>query len=249
MLALLVVCAVLLPAAAEQTPRGPIAIRSDLEFTEHNGVVSGRGLPGDPYVIEGWCIDANGDNYGILVHNTSRSFVIRNVSIRGARLAGVRLSLVRDGRVHSTDISGCATGVSIHGSSRIILRELSIKQCDDGIRIMFSSELQLDRAHMENVQAGLWASGVTELFMQDSTVRSSHVGVRLDLGSKKNTVAGNAFFNCRIPAYSEGGGNYFHLEDRGNYWEGHDVSAAYAVDGGEDEDPFPLASPPGAGGS
>lgn len=243
MLALLMVCAVLLPGAAEQTPRGPILIRSDLEFTEENGVVSGKGLSGDPYVIEGWCIDADGESYGILIHNTTRAFVIRDVSITGARLAGVRLSQTRDGKVHDTHISGCATGVSIHGSSRIILRELSIKQCEDGIRILFSSDLTVDRAHMENVQAGLWASGVTELVMHGSTVRSSHLGIRLDLGSEENTVADNAFFDCRIPAYSKGG-NYFHLEARGNYWEGHDASVPYPVDGGEDEDPFPLSSPP-----
>ncbi len=244
MLALLVLGAMLVSGTAEQTSRGPIAIRSDLEFTEEHGVVSGTGLSGDPYVIEGWCIDADGDRYGILIHNTTRSFVIRNVSVRGARLAGVRLSQIHTGKVHNTHLSGCATGVSIHMSSHIVLRDVAISQCEDGIRILFSSELAVEQVHIENVQAGLWASGVTELIVMDSTVRSSHVGVRLDLGSEANTVAGNAFFDCRIPAYSEQGGNYFHLDTQGNYWEGHDASVPYPIEGGDDEDPFPLGSPP-----
>ncbi|MFO8034003.1 MAG: NosD domain-containing protein [Candidatus Bipolaricaulota bacterium] len=243
-LALLVVCAVLLPGAGEQISREAIVIRSDLEFTAENGVVSGAGLHGDPYVIEGWDIDAAGGSYGILIHGTTRPFVIRDVSIRGARKAGVRLTQTRDGRIRDVDIAGCTTGIYINMASHITLRELSIRQCEDGIRILFSSELKVDRVYIEHCQAGLWASGVTELVMQGSTVRSSNIGVRLELSSQENTVAENAFFDCRIPAYSEGGGNRFHLDERGNYWEGHDASIPYPVDGGEDEDPFPLVSPP-----
>ncbi len=252
MLGVLVVCAVLFTGAAEQSPHGPIVIRSDDDFTAERGVVSGKGLPGDPYVIEGWCIDADGEDHGVLIHNTTRTFVIRNVSIRGARLAGIRISQARDGRVQDVHIAGCTTGVYIHNSARLTFRDVTIEQCVDGIRMLFSSQIELGRARVENCQVGLWTYQVTGLVMQDSTLSSCNVGVLLEHGSEGNILAGNAFLNCLIPAQSQGG-NQFHMDSRGNYWEDHSapdedddgiLDTPYPVQGGEDEDPFPLASLP-----
>jgi len=51
------------PVAAQTgglQPRGPIIITGDNDFTEANGVTSGSGTAGDPYIIENWAIDASG---------------------------------------------------------------------------------------------------------------------------------------------------------------------------------------------
>ena len=56
---------------------GPILIDGDAGFTPANGVTSGSGTVVDPFVIEGWDIDASSAN-GIEIRNTTAYFVIRN---------------------------------------------------------------------------------------------------------------------------------------------------------------------------
>ena len=55
----------------------PILINGDAGFTPANGVTSGSGTAVDPFVIEGWDIDASSAN-GVEVRNTSAHFIIRN---------------------------------------------------------------------------------------------------------------------------------------------------------------------------
>lgn len=230
-------------AGAEQVSRAPVYIRSNAEFTEENGVVAGRGIPGDPYIIEGWCIDADGGDYGILIQNTSRSFVIRNVSLSGARRAGLRLVLVRNGTVENVSISGCKTGLSMHMVERITLRDSTLRHCDDAVRMLFSSSVEIKGFSIAHARAGLWASAVTGLTLTDSVFRSCDLGIRFDVGSEDNAVFHNAFLDCRIPAQSEGG-NRWDDGTQGNYWQDTPTNTSYLIPGGEDEDRFPLAESP-----
>jgi parallel beta-helix repeat protein len=58
----------------------PILINGDAGFTPANGVTSGSGTVVDPFVIDGWNIDASTAN-GIDVRNTSAHFIIRDCYI------------------------------------------------------------------------------------------------------------------------------------------------------------------------
>ncbi|MEM3445732.1 MAG: hypothetical protein QW115_07170, partial [Thermoplasmata archaeon] len=62
-------------------PHAPIHINGNGEFTSTNGVTGGSGTENDPYIIEGWDIDANGGSYGIWIENTSVYFVIKNCTV------------------------------------------------------------------------------------------------------------------------------------------------------------------------
>jgi len=73
-----------------------IYIVGDSEFTEENGVVSGNGTRENPYVIANWVIEANMSiqspwnttvNVGIFVANTTKYFIIRNVTVYGGDFA------------------------------------------------------------------------------------------------------------------------------------------------------------------
>ena len=59
------------------TPRPPIYINGNENFTEENGVVGGNGTKENPYIIEGWEINASITD-GIRIENTTAYFVIRN---------------------------------------------------------------------------------------------------------------------------------------------------------------------------
>jgi len=97
--------------ASGLTPRGPIRIIGDNGFTRDNGVVAGSGTADDPYIIEGWDINATGYDYGIYIANTRAYFIIRNCKIYGAIWGGIRLENVTNGKITSNTITDNNVGI------------------------------------------------------------------------------------------------------------------------------------------
>lgn len=73
-------------ASAVYTTHAPIHMNDVSEFTLGNGVVSGNGTAANPYVIEGWEIDAS-EGDGVVVTDIAIHFVIRNCHIHDGFLA------------------------------------------------------------------------------------------------------------------------------------------------------------------
>ena len=92
---------------------GQIQIKGDKDFTAANGVVKGSGTSSDPYIIEGWTIDASNISdtsyidHGIYVYDTSKYFVIRNCRVENATGYGNGISLfsVSNGRIENITIA------------------------------------------------------------------------------------------------------------------------------------------------
>jgi len=67
----------------------PIYIVGNANFTEENGVIAGNGTKENPYIIANWVIPANMSitldglqfNTGIYIANTTKYFIIRNVTV------------------------------------------------------------------------------------------------------------------------------------------------------------------------
>lgn len=59
------------------TPRGPIVIDGNADFTPANGVSGGSGTWDDPFIIDGWEID-DPQNESIWIKNTSAHVIVRN---------------------------------------------------------------------------------------------------------------------------------------------------------------------------
>jgi len=58
----------------------PILIDGNTDLTAPNGVTGGSGTALDPYIIEGWDIDAS-TAHGIEIRNTRAYFIVRNVTV------------------------------------------------------------------------------------------------------------------------------------------------------------------------
>ena len=91
--------------------REPIYIYGNDDFTIENGVISGSGIAGDPYIIEGWRVDSPKADYGIYIDHTTAHFVIRDCVIERTRLAGIYFNTVRNGRVKGAQIGLADTAV------------------------------------------------------------------------------------------------------------------------------------------
>ncbi|KUK26546.1 MAG: hypothetical protein XD60_1265 [Acetothermia bacterium 64_32] len=114
-------------------PHAPIVITSDADFTPENGVVGGSGTPEDPYLIQGWEIDA-ANGTGITVRGTSVSFLIRACHISGGpRGTGVTLSQTQGGAIESCIFFGLGAGVFVYRSPGVGVQSTSFVGTRRGI--------------------------------------------------------------------------------------------------------------------
>lgn len=229
---LLVLC---LGTAFGREARGPILILSDLDFTPENGVVTGSGTPGDPFVIAGWTIDAADAPFAVQIRGVTRPFVIRDLEISGARVAGIKVETTKNGHIRDVLIKGAPTGILISLSRDIWVQGVKIVDCTDSVRILFSRAVHLESLWLERTTVGIWFTGTTGAELRGSYI-SADLGVLLELGASGNSFVGNGFF-CRVPVKSEGG-NLWDDGARGNFWNG--FSAPDADGDGILDLPFPV---------
>jgi len=107
-------------AASTFIPHAPIFINGNSQFTSANGVTGGSGTVSDPYIIEGWDINAS-SAIGIRIENTHAYFVIRNCYVHdgGANWEGIYFSNVVNGGIENSIILRNFHGVSLKDSKKI----------------------------------------------------------------------------------------------------------------------------------
>jgi len=94
-------------------PHDPILIEGNDNFIPANGVSSGSGMLGDPYVIEGWDIEpkiklSHGlvGLSGIQIIDTDACFIIRNRKVHDGKaenLSGITFYNVKNGKIEKND--------------------------------------------------------------------------------------------------------------------------------------------------
>ncbi len=175
--ATLIVILMLLPSTtlpvSAQTMHGPIVISSDEEFTADNGVTGGTGTAEDPYIIEGWEMDAGG-GVGILITGTTKYFVIRNCTIYNG-VDGIRLRNLQNGVVHNCTIKDLNRGIFVQNVTNLNVTESTIRDDEIGIYIAESSAV----------------------LIHNNTIRDDDVGLELH-EAHNNTITGNTFINGGI---------------------------------------------------
>ncbi|MEM3445178.1 MAG: right-handed parallel beta-helix repeat-containing protein [Thermoplasmata archaeon] len=110
-----------------------IHIQGDSDFTTANGVVSGSGTQSDPYIIEGWEIDAQGGSYCIWVENTTAHFVIRNCTARNTTggptppyYSGILLTNLTNGVVEGNNLTQNYIAIGIGNSNNVTIKNNEI---------------------------------------------------------------------------------------------------------------------------
>jgi len=201
--------------ATAYTPRGPIFIEGDADFTPGNGVTGGSGTWDDPYLIEGWEIDASTAN-GIEVRNTTAHFIVRGVYVHsgGWRYDGLRFLDVQDGRVEGSNATGnwfgiafwdsanvSAAGNEVHGndgegidaylSTAVTIRGNTVTG-DYGIGVYDSAQATIAGNRVSGTAGvAIGVSNATEVLVDRNTVSGNDFGIEIDYGSANVTVTGN----------------------------------------------------------
>ncbi len=112
------------PGAEAYSTREPIFIDGDAGFTPANGVVWGSGTATNPYIIEGWSIEARRAN-GIDIRNTRAAFVVRNILITDGS-HGIYLYNVANGRVANSVVTESYYGIYAYQSTNVTIRRNTV---------------------------------------------------------------------------------------------------------------------------
>jgi len=123
------------------TMHAPILIDGDLNFTAANGVTGGTGTSSDPYVIEGWQIDAS-SAFGIRILNTDAYATIRGVFVYAGDVNydGVNFDTVGNITVEGGVFDNNAYGINVYRSSAVqVLNNTVTNSFWEGILVESSS--------------------------------------------------------------------------------------------------------------
>jgi len=111
--------------SAFYTLHNPIEISSDAELAAN--AIKGSGNETDPFILEGWQIDAKDNGYGVYIHNTTKHLIVRNCWITASsspKDSGIFIKDVYPGTVTvaNNTVGRCWKGIEIRdiNATRII---------------------------------------------------------------------------------------------------------------------------------
>ena len=195
----------------------PIRINSDIDFTFANGVSSGTGTIGDPYIIENWDIDATGYGCGIYVGNTTKYFEINNCTIYNAsgqtftmfyNDVGIYLYNLENAILYNNTITGNYYGICLMSSSSNNITGNNISENNYGIYLLSSSSNNIIGNNvLGNVFNGIRLRISSNNNITGNNISGSNYGILLGTSSS-NYIYHNNFV-----------GNSIQVEDDStNYW-------------------------------
>jgi parallel beta-helix repeat protein len=165
-------------AAAASPPKAfavldPILIDGDANFTGANGVTRGTGVEGDPYIIEGWDIDATAA-HGIWIRLTFAFFTIRDLRVQSGdpNHSGIYLEQVENGRIDNVTAEANLDGIRVEGSKHITITSSNVRSSQrSGIMIAHSLDIRVER----NAVTGGAEAGISAIYAADSSILSNQV--------------------------------------------------------------------------
>jgi parallel beta-helix repeat protein len=192
------VFAVALPFnASAYTTHDPIYIKGNAAFTPANGVTGGSGTQSDPYIIEGWDINALSD-HGIEICNTDMYFVIRNCYVHDGKnnyQSGIFLYNVQNGQVENTIPSNNYAGIELLLSSNNNISNNNVLNNNYGIDVRHSSNnnnIHNNNASNNLVAIVLHSSNKNNIY--NNSALNNYYGIRLYYSSNNN-IYNNSVLN------------------------------------------------------
>ncbi len=201
------------PSLHERLPRNipPILIQDDKDFDEEHGVIGGSGTTSDPYLIEGWNIDAsqgdcsNRSCAAIAIQNVSLSFIIRNVSVRGRMYDdGVRLSDVRNARIEGTTITTGGTGILVIASTNLTITQDVVTGSDEGVSLEESHDVYILANNVSRGTQGIVMRDSSRVRAVDNLLYDNRANGIILLNVVDGTVEGNTIINTAFRAITMG---------------------------------------------
>ncbi len=159
---------------------------------------SGTGTLGDPYIIEN--VTIKNSNTGIFIRDSTKYFVIQNVTIFNVTISGIRLNNVTNGVLFDNNISSNDIyGIYLTGSKYNLIKENFISNnTNNGILLTNLSNNNTIKENIikNNTQHGISLEESSGNLIKGNTVNNSTVmGISIALQSNNNTISENIVNN------------------------------------------------------
>lgn len=201
-------------SSSSLTVHAPILIDGDANFTAPNGVTGGSGTCCNPYVIEGWDINAS-TAHGIEIRNTRAHFIVRNVTVHdGANnYEGIRLENITNGRVENVMATNNRYGIYLENSTRCSIfgnnassnLHCGIVLSPDNHHITVSNNIALYNKLAPAAGGGIEVQGSSNVIVSRNIASycsaSDAAGIWISGGSNNVTVLGNYVSHNRRGIY------------------------------------------------
>jgi len=212
-------CAVVtqIEEASAYTPHAPIFINGNGDFTPANGVTGGSGTVSDPYVIEGWEINAS-TGHGIEIRHTDAHFVIRDVYIHDGfngdwpQYAGIHLWYVSNGSVEQSTFfnsqnyieADVVSNISIVNNTLYGVRDNETNPyCRHGVLVISAENVTIANNWFTTFyQAAIWVTGwSSNVTIIKNYIMNSYWGITLIQFPTNVTVTENVLIDNDVGMY------------------------------------------------
>ncbi len=218
------------------TVRDPITIDGNADFTNASGVIRGSGTESDPYIIEGWLIDASltgGGAGGITISHTDAYFEIRDVVVRlgGNLYTGIWLSNVNNGTVQGSLLEDNYEGITLNSTRNMNISDNRVFGNDfAGIYMRSSDSVNISANEISNATYGVYVDNCTGSTLSRNNISdNTQWGIIVSTASEFNRIWNNTFVGnngavstydpSHIQAYDDGTNSWWNSTDGyGNYW-------------------------------
>jgi parallel beta-helix repeat protein len=155
------------------TPHSTIYIFGNEDFNAVNGVTGGSGTELDPYVIEGWEIEA-GKVSGITIRETSAHFVIRDVLVHSSEMTyyGISLRNLVNGCVQKSNLTENWKGLNVRESGSVDITGNDITYNNEGVYIRDSTDITIEGNIVSN---NLPYNGLAVILSSNVTIQANTV--------------------------------------------------------------------------
>ncbi len=197
----MLVVAVIPDRSTAYIPHDPIYIIDDMDFTAGNGVTGGNGTWNDPFIIEGWEINASmalGTRPGIFIANTNAHFAVRNVLVRDGNVThdGLRLTSAANGTIENSVLMYNSNGIELDGSTNITIRNNEIiLNNEPGIRFWESTNNSISGNNISGNDQGMILLRSHDNAITGNNFSWNTNGIFLYTRAKRNVISGNFIFD------------------------------------------------------
>ena len=159
-------------------PHDPIYIVGNDDFTPANGITSGSGMLGNPYIIENLDIIAE-NAHGIRIENTTAYFIIRNCYMHDGKdngRGGIWFENVINGEIDNVTSNNNFHGIFVGISSNNIILNCIVRNNDYGIILGASVNNTVENCIVSNNRRGITASGSNNIILK-CAIENNELGI------------------------------------------------------------------------
>ena len=183
-------------AAQAYTPHDVIQIEGDSAFISENGITGGQGTEEDPYMIEGWIINASlaaGSAGGIVISHTDAHFKVRNVRVEfgGPLYVGIWLSNVRNGWIEDSVLVDNYEGITLNSTAGMTIKNNTIiDNSFSGVYAVASESVSIGFNEIAGSRHGVYSHYCEQVQIVDNAISDNEYGVYLNCSSD-SSISGN----------------------------------------------------------